>query len=351
MSRRLGALLIDGFILGVMSFFAEHMVPWLGSLIIWFLYAPILESSEIRATLGKHLMGIQVVDLNGYRISFRSAVIRNLMKIVSGAILFITSDFGLSSFMQGAVVAALLLGAMIGAAVAGPMSDRLGRRFVLQVSLLGFLIGSVVTALAAQSPVLVTGRVVQGLAGGALLPVTMALVADLWEEHRRSTVLGTVRAAQELSEQCEDADLAPRTIVMATGSGGSQAGLVAGRAELGTSWQVVGAGVGRPAPDVAGQVLRLSRECAASLCLAAPAAEDVDVRDCRGAGFGIASDQDQISSQLALEHEGLLLDDFYGAKAMTLLRNLLAEDPEGPIVFWHTGGVAAALTSLVGRAS
>jgi len=163
--------------------------------------------------------------------------------------------------------------------------------------------------------------------------------------------IGFVRAAQELSEQCEDADLAPRTIVMATGSGGSQAGLVAGRAELGTSWQVVGAGVSRPAPDVAGQVLRLSRECAASLCLAAPAAEDVDVRDCRGAGFGIASDQDRISSQLALEHEGLLLDDFYGAKAMTLLRNLLAEDPEGPIVFWHTGGVAAALTSLVGRAS
>ena len=26
---------------------------------------------------------------------------------------------------------------------------------------------------------------------------------------------------------------------------------------------------------------------------------------------------------------------------MTLLRHLLAEDPEGPIVFWHTGGVAA----------
>ena len=42
--------------------------------------------------------------------------------VISGAILFITEDFGLSPFMQGAVVASLLLGAMLGAALAGPLS-------------------------------------------------------------------------------------------------------------------------------------------------------------------------------------------------------------------------------------
>ena len=41
--------------------------------------------------------------------------------VISGAILFVADDFGLSPFIQGAVVAALLLGAMLGAAFAGPM--------------------------------------------------------------------------------------------------------------------------------------------------------------------------------------------------------------------------------------
>ena len=61
--RRFGALVIDCFILGVFTMMGGYVLPIIGAMAVWFFYGPILESSEIRATIGKHLMGIQVTDL------------------------------------------------------------------------------------------------------------------------------------------------------------------------------------------------------------------------------------------------------------------------------------------------
>ena len=89
LTRRMVAFFLDCLILALPCAFASHLIPFVGGLVVWFFYAPVLESSELRATLGKYWMGIQVADLQGRRISFQSALIRNLVKLFSTAIFFL----------------------------------------------------------------------------------------------------------------------------------------------------------------------------------------------------------------------------------------------------------------------
>ncbi len=95
LGRRFLALLLDFMILSIPCAIAGHVVPVVGSLVVLFFYAPILESSEMRATLGKHLVGIQVADPMGRRISLRAATVRNILKFVSSVLLFIGFFFAL----------------------------------------------------------------------------------------------------------------------------------------------------------------------------------------------------------------------------------------------------------------
>jgi SP family sugar:H+ symporter-like MFS transporter len=114
--------------------------------------------------------------------------------VISGAILFISKDFGLSPFLEGAVVAALLLGAMVGSAIAGPMTDRLGRRNLIIVAAVTFTIGALGAAAAPGAGTLIAARFVIGLAVG-----TAALVVPLYlSETAPTAIRGAISSLNQL---------------------------------------------------------------------------------------------------------------------------------------------------------
>ncbi len=96
------------------------------------------------------------------------------------------------------IISGFLLGYVAVLPLIGRVADLVERQRVLLGCLGIFVVGSAVTALATELPVLVVGRVVQGVGGGGLVPATLAIVADLWAADRRGTPLGVVGAVQEL---------------------------------------------------------------------------------------------------------------------------------------------------------
>jgi sugar porter (SP) family MFS transporter len=93
--------------------------------------------------------------------------------------LFIPNSFKLNSFLQGAIVAGLLLGAMIGAACAGRLADRLGRRRLIIIAAVVFTGGALLAAFAPSVSVLIAARFIIGLAVGSAALVVPLYLAEI----------------------------------------------------------------------------------------------------------------------------------------------------------------------------
>jgi EmrB/QacA subfamily drug resistance transporter len=90
------------------------------------------------------------------------------------------------------VITAYLLASTVGAPICGKLGDMYGRKVVLQGAILTFLAGSVVAGLAGSMAVMVAGRALQGLAGGGLIVVSMAVVADVLPPRERGRAQGAL---------------------------------------------------------------------------------------------------------------------------------------------------------------
>jgi len=112
------------------------------------------------------------VALGGFLMGFDASVI-------SGVVSFIEAEFALSKLQLGWAVASLTLTATAGMMVAGPLSDRLGRRPVLMVAAAIFLVSAVGSAVAPDYATLVFARMLGGLAVGAALIIAPMYIAEV----------------------------------------------------------------------------------------------------------------------------------------------------------------------------
>jgi sugar porter (SP) family MFS transporter len=99
--------------------------------------------------------------------------------IISGALLFIKQEFGLSAGLQQLVVGSLLLAAVVGALLGGPISDAWGRKRTLILAALIFGVGALVASFSPNLAVLVVARVLLGLAIGIASMIVPVYIAEI----------------------------------------------------------------------------------------------------------------------------------------------------------------------------
>ena len=157
--------------------------------------------------------------------------------------------------------------------------------------------------------------------------------------------LGYADCARELLAQCAARRIVPSAIVLATGSGGTHAGLLAGLRLLGSGIKVIGISVSEPAAVKVRKVRIVGDAMLDLLGASAAVVPDEDIivlDDYTGAGYAIPSAGANHALRLLAASDGLLLDPVYTAKAMAGLLDLIDRgELGGDIVFLHTGGVPA----------
>ncbi len=90
-----------------------------------------------------------------------------------------------------------LLGYLAGMPLIGRISDAWGHRRLYVLSILAFTIGSIAVALTQSLNILIAARVFQAFGAGALIPISIAIVGDLFPRGERALPLGIVGASAE----------------------------------------------------------------------------------------------------------------------------------------------------------
>jgi len=157
--------------------------------------------------------------------------------------------------------------------------------------------------------------------------------------------LGYVSCAQELLLQIKNQRLNVQSVIVATGSFGTQAGLTAGFSALGCDIPIIGISVRRKREEQIDNVYKLSLETSKLLGAKPIKRNQVLVYDNYiGEGYAIPNKGTMDAIEILAKKEGILLDPVYTGKAMAGLIDLIDTEvinATGDVVFIHTGGSVA----------
>jgi D-cysteine desulfhydrase family pyridoxal phosphate-dependent enzyme len=165
--------------------------------------------------------------------------------------------------------------------------------------------------------------------------------------HNWLGALGYVRAAVEMDEQARSLGIPEARVIVAAGSGGTLAGLLAGFVLANSGLRPLGIDVGRLWRGFAGSIARLASEICTHLDVPrtftqaqVPLIEGSYI----GSGYGIPSPGGQAAIRQLAQSEGIFLDPVYTGKAFAGLLDLAGHQALGrddPLIFLHTGGSPA----------
>ncbi len=161
--------------------------------------------------------------------------------------------------------------------------------------------------------------------------------------------LGYVNAVIELEQQCQSISWWPTHVVLATSSGGTMAGLVAGKKLTGFPAEIVGISIDKgfdEFPIFENEMAEIALAAAKEIGLDSSfRGDDFNViREYLGSGYGIVGPEERNAIYKVARSDAILLDPVYTGKAMHGLLALIKNgffDPDDRILFWHTGGEAS----------
>jgi D-cysteine desulfhydrase family pyridoxal phosphate-dependent enzyme len=307
-----------------------------------FLPTPLMEAPRLAAAIGGARLWIKRDDLTGF--GFGGNKIRGLEFLLADALAqdadtLVTGAAPQSNYVRATAAVAAHAGLAMVAVYSGTPPPQVQGNYRL-TRLLG-------------AEVRFTGDPDRASVDGAIEETALELRAAGRKPYTiprgGASVLGTlgyVQAAYELAEQCATRTIEPDAIVLATGSCGTHAGLLAGIRILRLPWRVEGFTVSRPVDEVQARVLTLAQAAISRLGLA----QSIEPQDVIvhggfiGPGYGIPTAEGARAIRMTARSEGIFLDPTYTGKAMA---GLIAHSHAGrfrrdeKVIFLHTGGEPA----------